>query len=325
MKLLRPIRRRSFASGKTRRRGGESGYTLLLVVFFAAVMIIAASVAVPNLITQARRRKEAELIWRGNQYARAIGLYYRKTGHYPRSIRQLAKGVNGVHFLRHRYKDPMNTNGGGSWRVIYLGPGGQLIGSLRWKTLAQYEAAQLGLPMPKGKSGKKKKKSGKGFSLGGQSTGDAFGGNGFSQSNGRIIDEGQMMGGNLIGVASKVNAKSIKHYMGADNYRDWEFIWNPLQGKRMGISAAPEKKKKKGKSPKSGSSGGSGSGSGSGSSGSGNSDSGSGSSGSGSSGSGNSGSAGSSGSGSGNSGSGSTGSGSGSSSGFGTGDRNPAL
>lgn len=212
-----------------RRRDGERGLTLLMAVFLAAVMIIAATAAVPNLITESRRQKEELLIWRGNQYARAIGLYYHKTGHYPHDLRELAKGVDGVHFLRHRYKDPMNTRDG-SWRLIYLGPGGVLMGSLRWHTLAEYQAAQLGITLP----GTAKTKTGAQGSqplLGpsGQrrplATGDTQ-----VHWHPQIINEGQMIGGNLIGVASKVNAKSLKVFMGAGNYRDWEFIWNPLQG-----------------------------------------------------------------------------------------------
>jgi type II secretory pathway pseudopilin PulG len=237
------------AARAARSRGEESGYTLLLVVFFAAVMIIAASVVLPNLITEDRRQKEQLMIWRGRQYERAIGLYYHKTGHYPHDLKELAKGVAGIHFLRKSYKDPMNTQDG-SWRLIYLGKGGQFIGSLRWKTMAQYQAAQLGLPAPGTKSGKKKKKDKFGFagnSLGGGADDQS---DSFSQPHTRIINEGDMMGGNLIGVASKVNAKSLKAFMGAKNYRDWEFIWNPLEGKRLGLGAAPASKKGK-KSPKS--------------------------------------------------------------------------
>lgn len=237
------------ARAKARRGGrgrdGEGGYALLLAIFIAAVMIIAATAAVPNLITESRRQKEKLMIWRGEQYARAIGLYYRKTGHYPHDLRELAKGVNGVHFLRQRYTDPMNTRDG-SWRLIYLGPGGQLIGSLRWHTLAEYQAAQLGLKLP-GTTAAGTAAGGTGTADKKESTGaPAQGASGFSRPHTQIINEGQMMGGNLIGVASKVNAKSIKVYMGAGNYRKWEFIWNPLQGKQAGAAGAvPATGKKK--------------------------------------------------------------------------------
>ncbi len=215
---------------------GEAGYTLLLAIFIAALMLIAASVAVPDLITQARRQKEKLMIWRGRQYARAIGLYYHQTGHFPHNLRELYKGVNDIHFLRQRYKDPMNSQDG-SWRLIYLGQGGQLIGSLCWQTMAEYQAAEMGVPLP---GTKEPPRCGQPIKLAnGKTEGLTLAGSDeFSPAKGQIITEGQMVGGNLIGVASKVDAPSQKVYMGAKNYRQWEFIWNPLQGQQTGQPGA---------------------------------------------------------------------------------------
>ena len=232
------INTRARTPGAARERDGEQGYTLLLAIFIAAVMIIAASAAVPNLILQSRRQKEKLMIWRGEQYERAIGLFYRKTGRYPHDLKELAKGVDGIHFLRQKYEDPINTRDG-SWRLIYLGPGGQLIGSLRWHTLAEYQAAQLGLALP-GTPGAGTVAGTTGTAPAGGTSGKApqgFAGDILGQAHPQVINEGQMMGGNLIGVASKVNAKSVKVYMGAGNYRDWEFIWNPLQGQQAAVPA----------------------------------------------------------------------------------------
>ena len=67
----------------TTRRSEEAGYTLLMVVFMVATMMILAMAAAPNLLTDGRREKEADMVWRGQQYARAIGLYYKKFGKYP--------------------------------------------------------------------------------------------------------------------------------------------------------------------------------------------------------------------------------------------------
>lgn len=258
------------AKGKRRRkrpgagpvRRGEAGYTLLLALFFAAVMIIAASVAIPNLITQDRRQKEKLMIWRGDQYARAIGLYYRKTGHFPHDLKELEKGVAGIHFLRQPYVDPMNPNG--SWRLIYLGAGGQFIGSLCWQTMAQYQAAEMGVPLTgtganvstnasTGSAANPPANAAPPLSLFGQQAGtengtsgnkeavvptcEMLGANPSSSIHPQVITEGQMVGGNLIGVASQANAPSIKNYMGADNYRYWEFIWNPQQGQQATLPA----------------------------------------------------------------------------------------
>ncbi len=102
---------------------------LLLVVFIAAAMLIATLAILPRILMQGRRQQETELAWRGDQYVRAIRLYYRKYGHFPRSVEDFSKNPGNIHFLRKEYKDPINT-ADGSWRYIYVGPGGQLIGSL---------------------------------------------------------------------------------------------------------------------------------------------------------------------------------------------------
>jgi hypothetical protein len=83
-----------------------------------------------------RRRIEQETIWRGNQYARAIRLYYHKTGHYPQTLDDLKKGMPNLHFLRQAYKNPTNS-ADGSWRFIYVNAAGQIIGSTRYANLQQ--------------------------------------------------------------------------------------------------------------------------------------------------------------------------------------------
>ncbi len=87
---------------------------------------------------QGRRQREDELIWRGQQFVRAIRLYYRKTGHYPSNLDDLKKGMPELHFLRYAaYKDPMKTDDERAWRFIYVNAAGQIIGSVRYATLQQ--------------------------------------------------------------------------------------------------------------------------------------------------------------------------------------------
>src|SRR5713101_8392246 len=114
----------------TTRRPGEAGYALLMAVFMIATIIVFTTAALPNLLTQGRREREEETIWRGEQYERAIGLHFRKLGRFPVKVEDLTRQTNGVRFLRQAYPDPMNKEDG-SWRFIYVGPMGQLIGSLK--------------------------------------------------------------------------------------------------------------------------------------------------------------------------------------------------
>ncbi len=79
-----------------------------------AVMGILMSVALPVWRQAARREKEAELVFRGEQYARAIGLYQRRfAAAFPPSIDVLVEQK----FLRRKYKDPMTEDG--EFQVLY--------------------------------------------------------------------------------------------------------------------------------------------------------------------------------------------------------------
>lgn len=133
------------ATKMKRAQEKQSGFALLLLVFFIALMLITAMAAAPRILTEAKRQKEREMIWRGNQYVRGVKLYYRKMGRFPTSIDDLTKPKTGsLRFMRQAYKDPMNT-GDGSWRLIYVGPAGQLIGSLKPPKTLQIPGAGPGL------------------------------------------------------------------------------------------------------------------------------------------------------------------------------------
>src|SRR6201997_985211 len=113
---------------KTRK---QDGFALILVVFLTTLLLISVMAIAPSIRTEKQREKEQEMIWRGKQYVRGIKLYYRKNGRFPTSIDDLTKPkVGSLRFMRKAYKDPMNKEDG-SWRFIYVGPAGQLIGSLK--------------------------------------------------------------------------------------------------------------------------------------------------------------------------------------------------
>jgi hypothetical protein len=124
-------------------RSGESGYAYIMALFLIVVMVASSQVILQNLVTLRRRQRESDAIWRGQQYVRAIGLYYHKTGHYPQSLDDLQKGLPELHFLRYSaYHDPMNTTDG-SWRFIYVNGSGAIIGSVRYASLQQMALIDL--------------------------------------------------------------------------------------------------------------------------------------------------------------------------------------
>jgi len=119
-----------------RRHGQESGYAFLFALGLILLMIAGSLVVLQKGATIRRRQMEQETIWRGNQYARAVRLYYHKTGHYPQTLDDLEKGMPDLHFLRQPFKNPTNPTDG-SWRFIYVNAAGQIIGSTRYATLQQ--------------------------------------------------------------------------------------------------------------------------------------------------------------------------------------------
>ena len=132
------------------RRSGERGYAMLMAISLTMMVLITSTAMIANLRIEGKRQREDEAIWRGNQYARAIRLYFHKTGHYPQTLEDLQKGMPQLHFLRQAYKDPLNTSDG-SWRLIYVNAAGQIIGSTKYTSLQQmalYDsgALQNGVP-----------------------------------------------------------------------------------------------------------------------------------------------------------------------------------
>jgi type II secretory pathway pseudopilin PulG len=98
------------------------------------VMLIALGAALPSVYHESQREKEAELIFRGNEYARAIYLFQRQFQRFPKSVDELIR-TNNIRFLRHAYKDPINPNG--KWRFIHVAPNGTFIDSLTMGPQAQ--------------------------------------------------------------------------------------------------------------------------------------------------------------------------------------------
>ena len=95
---------------------GEEGFMLLGAVVLVFLVLLALSVAAPKVARSLRRDKEVEAIHRGNEYVRAIRLFYLKNGHYPGNMEQLEKS-NNVRFLRQKYIDPLT--GKADWRLIH--------------------------------------------------------------------------------------------------------------------------------------------------------------------------------------------------------------
>jgi hypothetical protein len=238
---------------KSNAAASQRGFALMMVMFLTTLVLIGVMTAAPYVRTERRREKEEAMIWRGKQYVRGIKLYYRKTGRFPTSVDDLTKPKLGsLRFMRQAYTDPMNK-ADGSWRLIYVGPSGQLIGSLKPQQTFQMPGP-VGTPAGTNPQQTAFGASGFGQSAQGHAQGQAGvqpsatpsttnagqpvsatpGSNAVSADDaanatpsGMVNGDSPLMGGNIIGVGSKTNKRSIIVYDKATNYRLFEFIWNP--------------------------------------------------------------------------------------------------
>src|ERR1700738_3758816 len=229
--------------GRRQPNRNQRGYAYMLVMFLLALLIVSTMSAVPNVLIEGRREREQEMIWRGNQYKRAIRLFvsHRTNSNHrlPTSLEELTKGRPGVHFLRQAYKDPMNKKDG-SWRLIYVGPSGQLIGSTRPQPQNLVIPGMSPTPPPPGAAPQTGSDPNGPLSMAGQSSQGitSFGSQGKppesaesgSSSPPEVPPDGvALVGGHIIGAGSKVERRSVIWFEKAKNYRQFEFIWDPAK------------------------------------------------------------------------------------------------
>ena len=167
------------------------------------IMAILMTAAMPVWKTTAQREREAELIFRGQQYMRAIELYQRRLpGAMPPNLDVLIDQK----FLRKKYKDPIT---GDDFDLI--GPNTPAAGS--------------GLQPPPGRGGAPQTGTGRGpgpmpapapapVGRGGRGPAGPQGGTIGAQSG-------------IAGVASKSKATSLRIYNGRSHYNEWQFVYVP--------------------------------------------------------------------------------------------------
>ena len=96
----------------------QRGATLLAVLVAVTVMGLAAGIAGSTWRTILQREREEELLFRGEQYRRAIAGYFAVGGGYPRRLEELLKDTRTPlpsRHLRRLYPDPMT---GGPWQLV---------------------------------------------------------------------------------------------------------------------------------------------------------------------------------------------------------------
>jgi len=187
-----------------------------------SVMAILASAAMPSWKQMTQREKEAELVFRGQQYARAIGLFQRRAGPgvNPPNLDVLLQQK----FLRKKYKDPIT---GGDFDLISPTtpiavptsptPGGQTgTGRAAAPGAATTPATSRGgLSQPVSSFGRSNQPGG-----------------------GAAVGFGGTVAGGIVGVQSKSKAQSIRIYNGRTHYNEWQFVYIP-QAAQPGVRGQP--------------------------------------------------------------------------------------
>jgi type II secretory pathway pseudopilin PulG len=111
-----------------RKRFNVTGFTYLTALFIVAILAVGLAFIGEVWHTTALREKEAELLYIGNQYRKAIERYY-LTGQrqYPRGLTDLIKDSrrpSTERYLRHIYPDPIT--GKVDWGLVKAPDGGIL-------------------------------------------------------------------------------------------------------------------------------------------------------------------------------------------------------
>ena len=177
---------------------------MVALIVAMSIMAIMMTVAMPTWRQLVQRDKEAELIFRGQQYARAIGLFQRKSGPgvLPPNIDALVDG----HYLRKKYKDPIT---GEDFDILQAGGAAATAGG----NTANPAQQQQPRPAPTGRGG---------------ATGQTS-----------VFQGSTTMGrGGVMGVASKSKAQSIRIYNGRTHYNEWQFVY-VMQTTAAGQGGAP--------------------------------------------------------------------------------------
>jgi type II secretory pathway pseudopilin PulG len=175
-------------------RGQQNGYAMVVLLISLSIMAIMMTVVMPVWRQTAQREKEAELVFRGEQYARAINLLQRKSvGALPPSIDFLVEQK----FLRKKFKDPITNDDFAPVLLSVAAPQGGAPGT------------QRGGAPPGGPQG-----SARGGAA--PTTGAASG-----------STPGSQTGAGITGVTSKSKETSIRLYKGRNHYNEWLFVYTP--------------------------------------------------------------------------------------------------
>lgn len=167
---------------------GQRGYAMAALLVAVAVMAVLMSAAMPVWRHQAQREKEAELVFRGEQWVKGLALWQRKNGPgtRPPSLDALVQ----ERMVRRKWKDPIT---GEDFLPVFLGQqAGQVPGGGRGAAPPGGRGAPPSPPR---------------------------------RAVGQPAAQPGGAGGGVMGVRSSSTETSIRVYQGQTRYDQWPFVF----------------------------------------------------------------------------------------------------
>lgn len=228
-------------------REGERGYLMVAVTVAVAVLVIGSLVTFQAFEDMMHREREAEMMFRAQEYARAIQRYRKAVGASPDKLEKLMEpGPQGQYFLRQLYEDPLT--GDGKWGLLFLGPGGNILDP----------NSPTGLPgLPGGVGGiGNDATQGQNTGIGGLANSGSFdagidkrdkrqdGIGGLANSGDSILNPGDGPGSGMpiAGVKSLSDLQAFRVYKGLEDYAMWYFTYLDVEQRMLQLAGGKGKR-----------------------------------------------------------------------------------
>ena len=184
---------------------GNRGYAMVMLLVAMGVMAVVWTTALPAWSQLAKREKEEELIFRGNQYARAIGLFQRK---YANQIRPPSTCCSS-NVSPTEVQGPMVLTANSSSCIRRCSSQDRRDAAASLKA----DRPNLKADRPNRRAVRSNRKAGRPSPRPKRSPSTA------------VAIPGQVSGAPIIGVTSKSKEESLRTYNGATHYNEWQFIY----------------------------------------------------------------------------------------------------
>lgn len=192
-----------------RRRRGEDGFNLVVLVMAVTTLNILVAMALPSWSQFIRREKEADLIFRGLQYAEAIRVFQIRNNRMPTRLKELIEVE--PRSIRQLWKNPMAEDG--AWLLLPIqGQQGQNL-QQQGNNQRRNQQNQRNQRNQQNQRNRQQDQQRQGQGQGLQATAI------------RVIpgDDGAQASMPFMGVSSPEGEEAVKSFMGSQQIQEWQF------------------------------------------------------------------------------------------------------